>query len=442
MPDDSKSIEPVTVKITGPPKIKKNDKIKVLWYSDFLRHTGFGNVAEEILGRLQATGKYDFEVVGINYMGKPYNVKSSDYYKFKDIPVHPAGNLHTGDIFGYQKLSALIARKDFDLLFVLQDTFNLIPLKNALQEAKKRKDFRYIFYFPVDGDLKKEWVSEAIQIADFPVVYTKFGMNKVHEINPSINLQYLYHGADLETFKPFKTEVERKHFRKTYFLEKDNNPEFIITNVNRNQPRKDLPRFMAAFVEFCKRYPEIPAKLYLHCRADDMAGHKLKEIAKQYFPKNLLNRLILPDPEMFGSNGYPIDMIRRIYAASDVVSSTTLGEGWGLSTTESMACKVPVVMPKNTSTIEIIGDNEERGYFAKSGSNINLFTTMKHDNELQRPLTDIESLISKWKHVYYNPEEAKSKAEEAYKWLQEITWDKIAQKWDEIFQKAYDSIKK
>ena len=50
----------VTVKLDSPVKIEVSKKIKVLWWSDFLRHTGFGNVAEEIVSRLQKTGKYAY----------------------------------------------------------------------------------------------------------------------------------------------------------------------------------------------------------------------------------------------------------------------------------------------------------------------------------------------------------------------------------------------
>ena len=59
--------------------------IKVLWYGDFLRASGFGNVSEEIISRLM--DRYDFTVFAVNYFGDPYNIESSPYYRFRDIPV-------------------------------------------------------------------------------------------------------------------------------------------------------------------------------------------------------------------------------------------------------------------------------------------------------------------------------------------------------------------
>ncbi len=152
-----------------------------------------------------------------------------------------------------------------------------------------------------------------------------------------------------------------------------------------------------------------------------------------------LNKIISPDPILLGNNGIPVDKMAQIYAGADILTSTTLGEGWGLSTTEAMACKTPVVMPNNSALTEIIGANNERGYLVKSGGTPNHMQLFRNDLEIFRPLTDIEDLIATWKHVYDNREEAKLKAEEAFKWVQNISWDIIAKQWDELFKTAYAS---
>lgn len=415
-------------------------KIRVLWYSDFLRHTGFGNVAEEIMSRLHSTGKYEFEVIGINHHGEPYNSPKSDFYKFKDIPVWPAMGPE-GDMLGIARLKRFIRDRKFDLLFVLQDTFNMTAIKGDLEEAHKAKQFKHIFYFPVDGYLRKDWIMNSIAVADYPVVYTKFGESQIKDQFPLMTVPHLYHGVDLQTFKPFETDEERDEFRyKTFGIDDET---LLITNVNRNQPRKDLPRCIMAFVEFRKKYPEIEkAKLYLHCHPADAAGWDIAHLIERYVPRKFQQDVMMADGRTFGPNGLPIEELRKIYAASDIVTSTTLGEGWGLSTTEAMACGVPVVMPRNTSCVEIIGENEERGYLAKSGGEPNLYTVLKLDMDVKRPLTDINDLIDKWHYAWTHPEETEQKTVEAYKWLQDYTWDKIVQRWDEIFTEAYESMNK
>lgn len=437
-------IKPVTVKAVSTPLLKKNrktddKKIKVLWYSDFLCHTGFGNVASEMMKQLLSTGKYEFEVVGINYHGKPYNIKGGDYEEFKDVPVWSAQHSRGGDsVLGLNILSELITESEFDILFILQDSFNLIPLRGVIEAARRKKNFKYILYFPVDGGLKPTWIEEAAKVADFPVVYTNYGKKELQKISSSLSTRVLYHGINQEIFFPFKTDKERDDFRKSYF---DLSPtDFLITNVNRNQIRKDFPRSLLAFAEFCKRYPEVNAYFYLHCIINDSAGVDLSEFCRTYLPPDVIKRLKYPNMDIMRDTGYPIEILNSFYGASDLVTSTTLGEGFGLSTIEAMACKTPVVMPNNSATTEIIGENEERGYLVKSGGDINLYTTLKGDNTLSRPLTDINDLVEKWKHVYDNREEAKSKAETAYLWLKDYTWEKVGKQWDEIFEKAYNSI--
>ncbi|NCY12365.1 MAG: glycosyltransferase, partial [Burkholderiaceae bacterium] len=50
-----------------------------------------------------------------------------------------------------------------------------------------------------------------------------------------------------------------------------------------------------------------------------------------------------------------------MYNASDLYVTTTLGEGWGLTLTEAMATRTPVICPISTSFIEMT-DNGKRVY--------------------------------------------------------------------------------
>ena len=437
-------VQPIAAKSIGPPKMGKSinaleKKIKVLWYSDFLRPTGFGNVAEAIMKRLLATGRYEFEVVAINHYGAPYNIPGSRYYQFKDVPVWPAYSLGDDDMFGRARLSHLIESREFDILFVLQDTFNMTTMKNVIEENRKKKKFSYVFYFPIDGDVKEDWVIDGINVADFPVVYTEYGKEQINKVDPRVaeRLDIIYHGANMETFHPFKSEQERQEFRRTMLgLPED---AFLIGTVNRNQPRKDLPRLVLAFNEFCMKNPTIPAYLYMHCHIGDMAGFDIKAVAQTYLDDSLQDRLIMPNPEAFKTFGYPIELVNKFYGAFDVATSATLGEGWGLMTTEAMATKTPVAIPNNTTAPELLGEDQERGYLVKCGERLSDRFMFKNDNEQFRPLTDVEDMVRVWKHIYDNPEEAKEKAEVAYNWLKEITWGNIAKQWDKLFQEAYNA---
>jgi len=392
--------------------------MKVLWYSDFLCPTGFGNVAEELISRL--VDRFEFTVVGINYHGDPYNTQNSPYYKFRDIPVYPAAS--GGDPLGRGRVIELLEQGDYDILFALQDTFNLVSMDESIRRVRGAKKFKYALYFPVDAPLDRLWVTNAVETADRAVAYTEYGKREVRKHSDE-KLRVLYHGVDTKTFKPVE-KAKRKRLKRDLFSV--SSKDFIITNVNKNQPRKDLPRTVMVWLKVKERISN--AKLYLHTDVHSGNGDLINFISRQV-PEELRGDVLYPRD--FGPSGFPKDLLRNIYCASDVVVSTTLGEGWGLSTTEAMACKVPVVMPRHTSCQEIIGERQERGWLADCSD----FTVLpEYDNSHIRPLTSVDSMASCICDVHDRPKEAAKRSRAAYSWIKKhCNWGEIANSWAKLF---------
>jgi glycosyltransferase involved in cell wall biosynthesis len=219
-------------------------------------------------------------------------------------------------------------------------------------------------------------------------------------------------------------------FREKFFT--DHKDSFIILNVNRNQPRKELYRTFAGFSAFHKKYPN--TFLFMLCQMNDVGGN-IYEIAEHYGLKWDVD-WACPAEGTYGANqGYPVATVNAIYGAVDLVVSTTVGEGWGLSFSEGAACKRPLLFPKNTSLIEMVGENEERGYFIKSGTSPNLWTCMgAGDNNILRPQVDVLDMADRLEYIYLHQDEAKAKAEKTY---DEIwTWKEVGKRWIEVFGKA------
>ena len=138
----------------------------------------------------------------------------------------------------------------------------------------------------------------------------------------------------------------------------DHSNKFVALAVARNQPRKDLHKLFASFKLFHDKYPN--TFLFLLAQAQDVGGD-LMQIANAY-GLTWDKEWACPAPGSYGAGqGYPIEVVNKIYNASDVVVSSSLGEGWNLCTSEAMATMKPLIVPRNTSMIEIIGENEERG---------------------------------------------------------------------------------
>jgi glycosyltransferase involved in cell wall biosynthesis len=400
-------------------------KIKILAYCDAPTcATGFATVSRNILNGLYATGKYDIDILGINYWGEPHN------FPFR---IWPTGINNDRDPYGRKKVFQQILQMDFDLLFFLQDTFILdfLPeLHNKLREQNKK--FKSICYYPVDGTPKESWLHN-VNACDYLVAYSEFGKEESIKSLPIIKTPMVIpHGVNTKDYFPInKNDVSA--FRAHFFGAQSN--KFIFTNLNRNQQRKDIPRTIAAFAEFHKEIPQ--SLLYLHMAKKDQ-GWDLPEVVEAY-DLNITEDVIFP--ENFGPNqGYPRNIVNMIYNASDCVISTTLGEGWGLSWIEAMAAKTPVIMPRNTAMIENI--TEDRGWLVNSGSNPSLFTIVPNDNEVVRPLVDVEDMVRAMRAVYFDTEEARKRANNAYNWIAtKMDWENsIIPKWQMAFDTAYKSL--
>ncbi len=403
----------------------KQKKIKVLAYADAPTcATGFSTVARNIFETLYKTGRYEIDVLGINYWGDPHQ------FPYR---IWPTGVNGERDPYGRQKVAGMIPQMEYDILFLLQDTFILDFMPTLLPHLKAQgKKFKSICYFPIDGAPKEQWIKN-VDSADYLVAYSQFGKDAAkaayHEVK---DMEVIPHGANFTEFKPLPEE-EVKKFRQMYFGQHAD--KFVVTNLNRNQHRKDIPRTIAAFKEFRKKVPE--SILYLHMAAKDQ-GWDLLEVIKAY-GFDIKKDIIFP--ENFGPNqGYPRQVVNMIYNASDLVVSTTLGEGWGLSWVEAMATKTPVLMPNNTAMTENI--TEDRGYTCDSGTNAGLYTVLPHDNEIVRPLVDVDDMAAKMVHIYENYDEAIIKAETAYNWVKEtLNWQgNVGDMWVDVFDKAYGEL--
>lgn len=137
---------------------------------------------------------------------------------------------------------------------------------------------------------------------------------------------------------------------------------FIVTNVNRNQHRKRLDLSIRYFAKWVREEGIENAYLAFHALPGGTVALDLEQLAWYYgrdaqHPNGVQDRLILygaDDP----FNGFPEEHVRLVYQSSDVYLSTSLGEGWGLTAMEAMACGLPV----------IAGDYSAYGEWAKDAA--------------------------------------------------------------------------
>lgn len=413
-----------------------------------LAQTGFGRVMNEIVNRLD--GKFIIDIVGVNQSLSVLSPK----YPYKTTYIH--GNLSLmDDPQGYRYFSQMLAHKKYDYIFILNDygvAFNhLSNYIKLILEGKigRSKVFLYApqdtsYFYSTFGQMQVgDTTISMFDFIDKVFCYTNFQKKLLTDkiANIENKVEVIYHGTNTNVFKPVSRQI-KKQVREKLKIDKD---DFFIINVNRNQWRKDLASTVLVYYVYKALYPEDKVKLYIHAKPNDVGGN-LNAIIDACFTytKKFYKDLevdeenairLLPATHNVGT-GIPVEHLNAIYNTADLLISTSVGEGWGLSTTEAMAVGTPVFVPRHTSNLEIVGENEDRGYLAEVGERFDNMQISYGNSEFFRPKVKIEAMAKKLKHIYDNRGEAKLKAQKAKEWIEnETTWDKTLPKLINEFKK-------
>jgi len=401
-------------------------KKRILYHSDSpLSKTGFGTVSNHILKALVATGKYEIDVIGINHQVPWYDQKQ---YPYK---IYPAS--FGGDDLGLGLARDLLKTGGFDIYFAVNDPDVHLLLSDVIKTYQPQIGYKTLMYMPIDTDIPLPVHKQAIELADYPVLYTRESKDNLkRKFGTSINkATYINHGCDTDTFKPVSDKV-RKAFRKQSFDCDDDT--FLVVCVNRNQWRKDFARLMLGFLLFWKSHPK--AKLYFHANPKDRGGDLLQQLfgicyLLELAPEDILGKVVLLGNDK--TTTVSKKTLNMVYNSADLFVSTTQGEGWGLTTTEAMSAGVPVLISDNTTASTIVG-KEERGYLIPCGTDYNLFVMPYGESELIRPIVDVNKLSEKLEYIYTHRQEAKKKAEKALEWCRGLNWEVQAQKFINIIE--------
>ena len=292
-------------------------------------------------------------------------------------PLYPAGGGgNWASPVNLERFLRQLATGGYTHCFILQDTFQFTPdFCQTFRMVCSRNNIRSLLYFPVDAPLEREWV-DVIRAVDVAVAYTDYGAAEAQKHLTArgmrVPLHVLPHGVDREIYQP---HADRAADRTMWKIMLENGKEanwlrpedFCLLSVNANQRRKDPARPLEILAELIRR--GVPARLALHCRAKTVYGCDLEAVGRQlglelwrdwvhsgdlFGPGDttVMGRDAQGKP-LIGSSVSQLDLA-RMYNAADLCLSTSLGEGWGFSFTEALACGCPVALPLHTSCEELV----------------------------------------------------------------------------------------
>jgi glycosyltransferase involved in cell wall biosynthesis len=404
---------------------------RILALFDYNSFTGFSTVSKNLVSNWKKIfGERMFlDIVAVNYFGDGYsegpNIRIVSAKK-NDI---------AKDDFGRYVFMRSLLDVDYDLIFILQDLGVVVPMiphiKKIKDDRKKenKKQFKSILYFPVDFNLTPN-LGVGLEFFDSLATFTDFGKQNINRLRPDLKgkVRVIPHGNNMENFNVMP-ESEVSAFRKSYFG--DNADKFIIGNVNRNQPRKDIPNTIFGFLEYWETYNK-NSFLYLHMNPKDPMGWHLRTILAQTPLREGVDFMFPPKDDY--EKGADVSKLNLIYNSLDVFLSTATGGGWELTVTEAMSARKPVVIPNHTSFQYLGGTNGERAYFLNT-----LYPSASTIDNVIRFQSDLyevaETLNYLYNDIQNNSPELALKIDNAYKFIEKHKWEDIAKTFSEEIKK-------
>lgn len=133
---------------------------------------------------------------------------------------------------------------------------------------------------------------------------------------------------------------------------------FLVSIVNANKAngqihRKAVAENLLAFSMFKQDHPD--AYLYLHMEpSNGMGGFLLPPLLKACGLTDDSVRILNSDVNRVG---YPAEFLAAVYTASDVVLSTSYGEGFGVTQMEAQACGTRVITSNWAASPDLAGED-------------------------------------------------------------------------------------
>jgi glycosyltransferase involved in cell wall biosynthesis len=242
--------------------------------------------------------------------------------------------------FGIAAAKAYVERVRPDVCVVFNDLMVLTSILNELKDAPNRASFKVVAYIDqVYLCQRRDFIDVVNRLADAAIAFTPKWRECILWQGLSIPCHVLPHGINRNTYFPIPRSLPRRFYG---IAEGD----FLVLNLNRNQPRKRWDTCLQAFAEVVARRPDAPIKLVIATElkgAWDLIEIFQRELKKRGVdPAIGASRIVVPGhPQMLTD-----DETNVLYNLADVGINTCDGEGFGLCNFEQAAIGIPQIVPR------------------------------------------------------------------------------------------------
>lgn len=306
--------------------------MKIGWYSNApWTGTGYGTQTAQVVRRLRDDG-HDVAIYAnhglmgmvAEWEGIPVYPGGSERYSTDVLPLHH--QTHLGDDDGW--------------LISLYDVWVLRELPKGTRAA---------FWTPVDHEpcppAVLDWARGHRTIA-----MSKFGQQALKV--GGVDAAYIPHALDRTVWQP-----RESNFRSAMGIPAD---AFLVSINAANEglpPRKSWWEMLAGFASFATKHAD--AWLYIHTDLARVSGVNIPFWLRAL---GLNERVRWCGQHDYRTGTIPSDAMAQMYTASDVLLSTSRGEGFGLAVLEAQACGTPVVVTDFSAQRELVGAGWRVGY--------------------------------------------------------------------------------
>jgi len=317
------------------------DKRKLFIVADSAVSTGFAQVTHNLIHHLK--DRWEIDVLATNYYGDPHEIlKEARHWNPQAVQY--------GDFYGIGRIVELSQHIKPDIVLFINDPWVLSEFSPLLSETYGKK----VGYTPVDAKNIKPMFGERLNAFDFIIPYTKFAQRELSYAGVTVPMSDIPHGVDTQLFRP----LYKKEVRNVTGIPED---WYIVQMVDRNSIRKRIDLGLYYFAEWV-RTRDIPKNVYFYYHgALKDEGYDLGQLGKyidaEYIREygktpHIHDRIIFTSHYIHPREGIPLDKLVYLYNLADVKLSTSMGEGWGLTTAESMACGIPNIIPRHSALQE------------------------------------------------------------------------------------------
>ncbi len=371
--------------------------------------TGFGRVADYILGSLAREYGYEVTICAINYAG---DMPERERYLFRLLN---ARGRRMSDAYGFGRVAELVGNLQPDCVWLLND---LPILREYWAHAAGALDqVPTVTYTPIDGDPFPAAYLDGIRAATVPVVYTRYGAEVIGGMDAAIGqrLKVIPHGHNPADFHPLAdTKAACKRLACERLIDKGVpiTPEsFVVLRVDTNSERKNWPATLKAFAQFARGKDDV--WLWMHTQLDrGLDGYDLRELIGAYG----IEGKVLDSGLRDDFDKRPTEWVNTLYNLADVHLSTTSGGGWELATHEAKAAGTPTIIT-DYAAMSFVG---EGGWLLPYQAK---YTAMRNSTEYA--LVDPRWAAVALEQAYWETGLRAEKRAACLTWAEGMTWEKV-----------------